>query len=82
MYYHYYNTFPKTWQAKNPGFLYDWTASDGMLGMLGDIGFAETLVGCSNVSSGAGVVSARADAVIEIDLKPYITEALNEAEKE
>ena len=63
-------------------FLYDWTASDGMLGILGDIGFAETLVGCSNVSSGAGVVSARADAVIEIDLKPYITEALNEAEKE
>lgn len=57
-------------------YIYDWRTTNGVGATLGDIGLAEGLSGFSNVSSGAGLICARSEVQVSIDLMPYITQAL------
>lgn len=58
--------------------IYDWQDSDGIIGSLGDVGFAEGLVGYSNVSTGAGVVAARATSSYVISLGEFIKKQIEQ----
>lgn len=57
--------------------IYDWQVDNGFIGSLGDIGFADAIISCSNVSTGAGVVAARARTTRVVDLHDFIMETLN-----
>lgn len=56
--------------------LYTWQYNEGMIGQLGTLGLAEMPASVSNVSSGAGVVGARAVTYITLDLSPVIREGI------
>lgn len=56
--------------------LYVWQRDMGVIGDLGDLGFAEPIWGYSNVSSGAGVVAARSFSTYTLSLKEFIHDAL------
>lgn len=56
--------------------LYVWQRDTGVIGDLGDLGFAEPIWGYSNVSSGAGVVAARSFSTSTLSLKEFIHDAL------
>lgn len=58
--------------------IYVWQRDSGVIGDLGDLGFAEPIRGYSNVSSGAGVVAARSFASCTIDLKDFIESTLKQ----
>lgn len=58
-------------------YMYDWYEGESFTGSLGSIGFAETIMACSNVSTGAGIVGASADASVEVDMTPYIRDAID-----
>lgn len=63
--------------------IYKWQLDNGFVVSLGDIGFADTLLSCSNVSTGAGIVAARASAVYSVDLYDFIKENIdNKLEKQ
>lgn len=51
-----------------------WESNDGINGVLGDVGLADHVWECSNVSSGAGVISAVAPSTIQIPLSSIVTE--------
>lgn len=57
--------------------IYDWQVDNGFIGSLGDIGFADAIISCSNVSTGAGVVAARARTARSVDLHDFIMDTLN-----
>lgn len=56
--------------------LYVWQRDMGIIGDLGDLGFAEPMWGYSNVSSGAGVVAAQSFATYTLSLKEFLHDAL------
>lgn len=62
-------------------YLRDWQDTDGIVGTLAGIGFAETICGYSNVSSRAGIVSATATSSIEIDITDYIQNLLKQSQQ-
>lgn len=51
-----------------------WESNDGINGVLGDVGLADPVWECSNVSTGAGVISAIAPSTIQIPLSRIVTE--------
>ncbi len=51
---------------------YQWNISNGTIGDLGNIGLSDPIWGYSNVSSGAGVVAARSQTSLTIDLKEFL----------
>jgi len=51
--------------------LYIWQRDAGILGDLGDLGFAEPMWGYSNVSTGAGTVAARALTTCTVSLRDF-----------
>lgn len=55
-----------------------WAANDGIVGSLGDVGLAEPVFAASNVSTGAGVVSASA----KYEYKLYMRQLIESIEKE
>ena len=55
-----------------------WAANDGIVGALGDVGLAEPVFAASNVSTGAGVVSASA----KYEYKLYMRQLIESIEKE
>lgn len=57
--------------------IYVWQRDAGWIGDLSDIGFAEPMWGYSNVSTGAGVVAARAVSTCTISLKDFLKTTLN-----
>lgn len=57
--------------------IYVWQRDSGVIGDLGDLGFAEPIWGYSNVSTGAGIVAARSFATCTVDLKDFIQQTLN-----
>lgn len=61
--------------------VYQWNTDEGILGDLADIGLAEPLWGYSNVSTGAGVVAARATTMYRINLKDFLADCLKNSEK-
>ena len=52
--------------------LYVWQRDNGIIGDLGDFGFAEPLAAYSNVSTGAGVVAARSFSTYTLSLKDFL----------
>lgn len=56
--------------------LYQWHRNEGTLGDLGDLGFAESMWGYSNVSTGAGIVAAYSMASVSINLREIIQSAM------
>lgn len=52
--------------------IFDWQNFDGLIGTLGDIGLSEGITGFSNVSTGAGVVAARAVSSYTVSLDEFI----------
>lgn len=52
-------------------YMYDWHENESFIGLLGNIGMAESTVAYSNVSTRAGLVVARNRSVIDITLKPF-----------
>lgn len=61
--------------------VYQWNTDEGILGDLADIGLAEPLWGYSNVSTGAGVVAARATTTYRINLKDFFADCLKNSGK-
>ena len=59
--------------------LYSWKIDNGIAGMLGDVGYAEEMPGYSNVSTRAGVISARTVVSQEVDLSGFIDEQYEKA---
>lgn len=57
--------------------IYVWQRDSGIIGDLGDLGFAEPIWGYSNVSSGAGIVAARSFSTYTLNLKDFIQQTLN-----
>lgn len=57
--------------------VYKWNADEGIIGDLSDIGLAESKWGYSNVSTGAGVVAARASAKYTLSLKDFLQKTLS-----
>lgn len=55
--------------------IYAEAVSDGVIGDLGNLGFAEQTWGYSNVSTGAGVVAACAYASYRLDLREFLEQA-------
>lgn len=55
-----------------------WAANDGIVGSLGDVGLAEPVFAASNVSTGAGVVSA----FTKYEYKLYMRQLIESIEKE
>ncbi len=53
-----------------------WEANDGIVGSLGGIGLGEVVTPNSNVSTGAGVISARTPSTVTIALWPLIEKEL------
>lgn len=51
-----------------------WESNDGINGILGDVGLADPVWECSNVSSGAGVISAIAPSTIRIPFSKIVVE--------
>lgn len=60
--------------------IYVWQRDSGVIGDLGDLGFAEPIWGYSNVSTGAGIVAARSFATYTLNLKDFIQQTLNSNE--
>lgn len=58
--------------------MYVWQIDSGILGDLGDLGFAEPLWGYSNVSTGAGVVMARSIATYTLSLRDFLKSSMEE----
>lgn len=58
--------------------LYNWKAENSMQGQLSDYGMSEQLSTYSNVSTGAGVISARAFATYPVDLADFIRASIAE----
>lgn len=56
--------------------LYHWNTDHGIIGDLSDIGLAESKWGYSNVSSGAGVVTAENVSYLRINLKEFLNSEL------
>lgn len=56
--------------------LYIWQRDAGILGDLGDLGFAEPIWGYSNVSTGAGTVAARALTTCTVSLRDFLESTL------
>lgn len=52
--------------------IYVWQAELGMLGDLGDLGFADPIWGYSNVSTGAGVVAAVSGSFFRVSLSEFL----------
>lgn len=50
-----------------------WESNDGINGVLGDVGLADPVWECSNVSTGAGVISAVAPSTIQIPMSSIVT---------
>ncbi len=61
--------------------IYVWQRDSGVIGDLGDLGFAEPIWGYSNVSTGAGIVAARSFATYTLNLKDFIQQTLNSTTK-
>lgn len=57
--------------------IYSWQIDSGVIGDLGDLGFAEPVWGYSNVSTGAGVVAARSFASVTLSLKDFLQQTFN-----
>lgn len=55
-------------------YIHDWQTSEGVIGDLGSVGFADAICGYSNVSTHAGIVSATSYTDYEVDLAPYLKE--------
>ena len=49
-----------------------WQSNDGINGILGDVGLADPVWECSNVSTGAGVISAIAPSTIKIPMSQIV----------
>mgnify|MGYP000755332705 FL=1 len=58
--------------------IYVWQRDAGWIGDLSDIGFAEPMWGYSNVSTGAGVVAARAVSTITVSFKDFLERTLHD----
>lgn len=58
--------------------LYTWQIGNGIIGELGDVGFGDPIWGYSNVSTGAGLVAARTEAIYNVNLKDFIQQAINQ----
>ena len=56
--------------------VYKWSAAEGILGDLSDIGMAESKWGYSNVSTGAGVVAAQSSTSYTVDLKEFLSQTI------
>lgn len=59
---------------------YLWYSFDGMMGEIGDVGFGDQMWGYSNVSTGAGVVAARAISTATISLNDFLESAVRSEE--
>lgn len=57
--------------------VYKWNADEGIIGDLSDIGLAESKRGYSNVSTGAGVVAAKAAVKYTLSLKDFLQKTLS-----
>ena len=57
--------------------VYKWNADEGIIGDLSDIGLAESKWGYSNVSTGAGVVAAKAAVKYTLSLKDFLQKTLS-----
>lgn len=53
-----------------------WQANDGIAGSLGSIGFGETVVAYSNVSTKAGVVTAAAPYTVKVPIRDLVLDKL------
>ncbi len=51
-----------------------WAATEGISGALGGVGLGDAVFEYSNVSSGAGIVSAQAKSTYELDIRKLISE--------
>ncbi len=60
--------------------IYVWQRDSGVLGDLGDLGFADPMWGYSNVSTGAGVVAARSYATCTLNLHDFLKESIENPE--
>lgn len=60
--------------------IYVWQRDSGVLGDLGDLGFADPMWGYSNVSTGAGVVAARSYSTCTLDLHDFLKESIENPE--
>ncbi|MDE5712549.1 MAG: DUF4249 domain-containing protein [Muribaculaceae bacterium] len=58
-----------------------WAANDGIVGALGDVGLAEPVFAASNVSTGAGVVSASAKYEYKLYMRPLIESIQKESQQ-
>lgn len=58
--------------------IYVWQRDTGILGDLGDLGFAEPIWGYSNVSTSAGTVAARSLTTYTLSLNDFLKKILNQ----
>lgn len=58
--------------------VYKWNVDEGITGDLSDIGLAESKWGYSNVSTGAGVVTAQSSSKFTIELKEFLKTILKQ----
>lgn len=58
-----------------------WAANDGIVGALGDVGLAEPVFAASNVSTGAGVVSASTKYEYKLYMRPLIESMQKESQQ-
>lgn len=58
-----------------------WAANDGVVGSLGDVGLAEPVFASSNVSTGAGVVSASTKYEYKLYMRPLIESIKNKSQQ-
>jgi hypothetical protein len=49
-----------------------WQRNEGIVGGIGNMGLGEPIFEASNVSTGAGVVAARAKSYVDFDMYPYL----------
>lgn len=59
---------------------YLWKKNSGFMGELADLGLADSIWGYSNVSTGAGVVVARAVTTYDLNLKDFLKDAIKAKE--
>lgn len=58
--------------------VYKWNMEEGLTGELSNIGLEESKWGYSNVSTGAGLVAARASTAYTVNLKDFLKDALKQ----
>lgn len=60
---------------------YKWQIDYGGVGDISDLGFADPIWGYSNVSTGAGVVAARAESTYQVSLKDFLKQVISKPDK-